>query len=131
MDKITMNRFDSSHSVKRSFTLIFSALFALALAIAQPHRVHHSFENTNHDHHHGETDSHQHGHSNAPGKNSQTECVVQAVSQHCAAVPVSIAAIPTVTATTRAYFVVLRSRIYHVSSSPFLQRAPPAVSFAI
>ncbi len=124
-----MNRFTSRDSLKRSFALIFSALFALALAIAQPHRVHHFFEETQHDHHHGTTDS-QDGHSNTPGKTSQTECVVQALSQHCTALPVSMAAIPTVTAATEAYFHVLRSCVYHISSCPFLQRAPPAVSLS-
>ena len=126
-----MNRLDSTLSLKRIFPLVFSALFALALAIAQPHRVHHFFEEANQDHHRSTTDSHN-GHSNAPGKTSQTECVVQAVSQHCAALPVSIAAIPTATAATRAKFDGLRSSVYHVSSSPFLQRAPPvSLSFII
>jgi len=122
-----MNPLRSSLRLKR-FALAFSVLFALALAIAQPHRVHHFFQDVEHQHDHGETDSNHDDHSKAPAKAPQTECVVQAVSQHCSAIPVAVAQIPIIAATDKSPQPVLSRRIYHISASPFLQRAPPALS---
>jgi hypothetical protein len=122
-----MNPLSRSRRLRR-FTVAFSALFVLALATAQPHRVHHFFEDIEHAHHQGGANSNHDDHSNAPGKSPQTECVVQAVSQHCAAIPVAVAKIAIVATTGEAYRPVLRRWVYRFSSSPFLQRAPPAVS---
>jgi hypothetical protein len=108
--------------------LAFSALFVLALAVAQPHRVHHFFEDIEHPHDHGNADSSHDDHSKAPAKAPQTECVVQAVSQHCSAIPAAIAKIPIIATAGEVYRPILRRWIYHFSLSPFLQRAPPAPS---
>jgi hypothetical protein len=109
----------------RRFTLAFSAVFVLALATAQPHRVHHFFDEIAHERHHGDTESSQDDHPKAPNRAPQTECVVQAVSQHCSALPVAAAKIPIVSVADRAYYPVVSRWIYHFSFSPFLQRAPP------
>ena len=123
-----MNPLSRSRWLARRFTLAFSALFVLALAIAQPHRVHHFFEDIEHPHDHGNADSSHDDHSKAPAKASQTECVVQAVSQHCSAIPVAVAQIPIIASAVNAQLPVLRRWVYHFSLSPFLQRAPPAIS---
>src|SRR5215470_20394789 len=98
-----MNSPCSSLSLKRRFTLVFSALFALALAIVQPHRVHHFFDDIEHAHDHRETNSKHDDHSKAPPRAPQTECVVQAVSQHCSAIPVAIAKIPIIATAAQVY----------------------------
>ena len=123
-----MNPLSRSRWLARRFTLAFSALFVLALAITQPHRVHHFFEDIDRAHHHGKADSSHDDNSKAPAKAPQTECIVQAVSQHCSAIPVAVAKIPIIATTGEAYRPVLRRWVYRFSSSPFLQRAPPAIS---
>src|SRR5262249_11658191 len=116
-----MNPFSRSRRLARCSTLAFSVLFVLALAAAQPHRVHHFLEDIDHEHHHGNTESSHDDHSKPP----RTECVVQAVSQHCSAIPVAIEKIILIATAGEAYRPVLRRWIYHFFSSPFLQRAPP------
>jgi hypothetical protein len=123
-----MNPLSRSRWLGRHFTLAFSALFVLALAIAQPHRVHHFFEDIGHGHDHGETDSNHDDHSKAPAKAPQTECVVQAVSQHCSAIPVQLVTLPIIASGVTIFRPVLRRWIYHFPSSPSLQRAPPVIS---
>src|SRR5262249_55072833 len=51
-----------------SIALAVSALFVLALVSAQPHRVHHFFQEIEHAHGQGEADSNHAGHSQAPAK---------------------------------------------------------------
>jgi hypothetical protein len=120
-----MNPLSRSRRLARRSTLAFSVLFVLALATAQPHRVHHFFEDIDHEHHHGNAESSHDDHSKAPAKTPQTECVVQAVSQHCSAIPVAIEKIILIATAGEAYRPILRRWIYHFVSSPFLQRAPP------
>jgi hypothetical protein len=121
-------KLSKSLELKRRFALGISALFVLALTIAQPHRVHHFFEDIDRAHHHGEADSNHDNHSKAPVKAPQTECVVQAVSQHCSAVPVVITKIQIIATAARVYRPVSSNWIYYFSAFPFLQRAPPPVS---
>ena len=123
-----MNPLSRSRWLARRFTLAFSALFVLVLATSQPHRVHHFFEDIDRAHHHDESDSNHDEHSKGPAKAPQTECVVQAVSQHCSAIPVAVAQIPIIATADKAYRPVLRRWVYHFSAFPFLQRAPPAIS---
>jgi hypothetical protein len=123
-----MNPLTKVLELKRRFALVISALFLLALAAAQPHRVHHFFEDIDRAHHHDEADSNHDEHSKGPAKAPQTECVVQAVSQHCSAIPVAVAQIPIIASAVNAQLPVLRRWVYHFSASPFLQRAPPAIS---
>src|SRR5215831_13004733 len=123
-----MEPLNRSRRLVRRFTLPFSALFVLALATAQPHRVHHFFEAFDHQHRHVDTDSNHDDHSKVPTKAPQTECVVQAVSQHCSAIPVAIAKVPIVATAGEVCRPALSRWIYHFSLSPFLQRAPPASS---
>jgi len=115
-----------SRELNRSIPLALSALFVVALASAQPHRVHHFFQQSEQADHHGKPDSGNNHSSKAPAKTDQTECVIQTVSQHCAAIPAAIAKIMPIVAASEAYHPVLRRWIYHFVSSPFLQRAPPA-----
>jgi len=115
-----------ARTFNRSIALAVSALFVLALVSAQPHRVHHFFQEIEHAHGQGEADSNHAGHSQAPAKTPQTECVIQTVSQHCSAIPVAIAKIILIVTASEAYHPMLRRWIYHFVSSPFLQRAPPA-----
>src|SRR5712692_11325 len=123
-----MNPLSSSRWLMRRYALGFSALFVLVLATSQPHRVHHFFEDIDHARHYSEADSKNDDHSKAPDQAPQTECVVQAVSQHCSAIPVAIAKIPIIAIAGRAHYLVLYRWIYHFSLSPFLQRAPPTLS---
>jgi hypothetical protein len=118
----------NSRRLKR-FALAFSALFALALAIAQPHRVHHFFADLDHAHQQDATGSHHHDHSKTPAKSPQTECRVEALSQHCSAVEVALAQIPIPTAIAQRYRFFLSARGYHFSSLPFLRRAPPPLFY--
>src|SRR5262249_22495002 len=122
-----MDSLRDNHQLKR-FALVFSALFAFALAIAQPHRVHHVFENTEHTHNHGDADSSHSDHSKKPVKAPQTECVVQSISQHCFAIPVALVKTPLIALADETYRPVLSFSIHRFISSPFSQRAPPAVS---
>jgi hypothetical protein len=123
-----MNPLTKVLELKRCFALAISALFVLLLVASQPHRVHHFFEDIDRAHSHEEADSNHDEHSKAPAKAPQTECVVQAVSQHCSAIPVAVAQIPIIASAVNAQLPVLRRWVYHFSSSPFLQRAPPPVS---
>ena len=124
-----MTSLRNSQQLKR-FTLVFSALFALALAIAQPHRVHHLFEEIEPAHDHGGADS-GHSDSKAPANTPRTECVIQAVSQHCSAIPVELATLPVITAGIAIFHPVLGRSVYHFTSSPFSQRAPPTRSSSL
>src|SRR5215470_3342795 len=123
-----MNPLNRGCRLKRHFALAFLTLFSLALAIAQPHRVHHFFEDIDHEHNHDATEESKDHHS-APAKGPQTECVVQAVIQHCSATSVFVAKIPLIAIATDVYPLVLTRWVYHFSLSPFLQRAPPTQSF--
>jgi hypothetical protein len=117
----------NSQELKR-LTLVFSALFALALAIVQPHRVHHLFEEIEPAHDHGGADSGHSDHSKTPANAPRTECVIQAVGQHCSAIPVELATLPFITAGVAIFHPVSSRWVYHFTSSPFSQRAPPANS---
>jgi hypothetical protein len=112
--------------LKRRFALGVSALFILALTASQPHRVHHFFDSSEWQHH-GEGDSSRH-HSKPPAKTNQSECVVQAVSQHCSAIPVELATLPILGTNVEISHPVLSRWVHRFVSSPFSQRAPPEIS---
>jgi hypothetical protein len=123
-----MKPFRKGLELKRRFALVISALFLVFLAASQPHRVHHLFEGFGHAHDQGEVDSKHNDHSKRPEKSAQPDCVAQAVSQHCSAIPVAIVKIPIIATTGKVHHPVLSRWIYHFISSPFSQRAPPAIS---
>jgi hypothetical protein len=111
--------------LKRSAALGFASLFALFLVSAQPHRVHHFFEQLGPAHDHGATDSKRGGHSNRPDKTAPTQCFLQAASQHCAGVLVEFGNISTLASSGKPTYSTLSRWVYHFISSPFFQRAPP------
>src|SRR5215469_9182766 len=119
----------NSLPLKHHFTLVFAALFAFALALAQPHRVHHFFEQTKQRQSRGEAGSHHHDHSKTPIKSPQTECLVQALSQHCSAIPATADKLPIIATAAQLYRFALSSWVYSTSSTSFLQRAPPFLSY--
>lgn len=123
-----MNPFRKGLELKRRFALAISALFLLFPAASQPHRVHHLFEGFGHAH--DQVDSDQRDHHKQQDNDARTECVVQSVNQKCAAVPVEVAKLPIVAPTAEVFRPVLSRWIYHFTSSPFLQRAPPLERFS-
>ena len=121
-----MNSFENVVNWKRRLALAVSALFILALTASQPHRVHHVFESSEWQQH-AEPDS-SHHHSKTPVKTDQSECVLQAVSQHCSAISVELAPLPIGGSAVRISDPVLNLWVYRLLSSPFSQRAPPGIS---